>query len=146
MCFNLVSLSIEAVGAIRLVEALFPLANGRYLAAFTPEQRDALAYLAVRSHSLSFAIALIFFGCVCPLLGVLVYRSGYLPRAVGVLMVFAGTSYLVDGFALIIAPPIADALFPWILLPALVGESSLALWLLLRGVDPAKWEARAALG
>lgn len=143
-CFNLVSIAIEAVSALRLIETLFPLANARYLAAFTPEQRDALAYMAVRSHGFGFAIALIFFGCVCPLLGMLIHRSGFLPRAVGVLMMIAGASYLVDGFALILAPPLADALFPWILLPALIGEGSLCLWLLFKGIDLAKWNARVA--
>lgn len=143
-CFNVVSIAIEAVAALRLVETLFPLANAGYLAAFTPGQRDALAYLAVRSHGFGFAVALIFFGCVCPLLGILIHRSGFLPRAIGVLMVIAGASYLVDGFTLIIAPPLADALFPWILLPALIGESSFCLWLLVRGVDPVRWSARAA--
>lgn len=145
-CFNLVSIAIEAVSALRLVEALFPLASTRYLAAFTPEQRDVLAYLAIRSHNFGFGVALIFFGCVCPLLGILIHRSGFLPRAIGVMMMIAGASYLIDSFALILSPPLADALFPWILLPALVGESSLALWLLVRGVDPVKWSARAVAG
>jgi hypothetical protein len=146
VCFNVVSIAIEAVSALRLVEALFPLASPGYLTAFTPEQRDALAYLAVRSHSYGFGIALLFFGCVCPLLGILIYRSGFLPRALGVLMMFAGACYLADSFALILSPPLADALFPWILLPPFVGESSLALWLLLKGIDAAKWEARVVLG
>ena len=145
-CFNVVSIAIEAVSALRLIETLFPLANARYLAAFTPGQRDALAYLAVRSHGFGFAVALIFFGCVCPLLGTLICRSGFLPRAVGVLMMIAGASYLVDGFTVILAPPLADAMFPWILLPALVGEGSFCLWLLFKGIDLAKWNARVAAG
>ena len=143
-CFNVVSIAIEAVSALRLIETLFPLAGARYLAAFTPQQRDALAYLAIRSHGFGFGVALIFFGCVCPLLGILIHRSGFLPRAVGVLMMVAGGSYLVDGFALIVAPALADALFPWILLPALIGEGSFALWLLFKGVDQAGWNARLA--
>ncbi len=143
-CFNLVSLAIEGVSALRLVETLFPLADARYLAVFSPEQRDALAYLAIRAHGLGFAIALIFFGCVCPLLGTLIVRSGFLPRVIGVLMMLAGAGYLIDGFALILSPPFADRLFPWILLPSFIGESSLALWLLLRGVDETRWHARVA--
>lgn len=143
-CFNVVSIAIEAVSALRLLETLFPLANTPYLGAFTAEQRDALAYLAIRSHGFGFAIALIFFGCVCPLLGILIHRSGFLPRPIGVLMMIAGASYVVDGFALILAPRFADALFPWILLPALIGEGSLCLWLLIMGIDTARWNARAA--
>lgn len=143
-CFNVVSIAIEAVSALRLIETLFPLAKAGYLAAFTPEQRDALAYMAIRSHGLGFGVALLFFGCVCPLLGVLIFRSGFLPRAVGVLMMIAGASYLLDGFALILAPSFADALFPWILLPAFVGESSFCLWLLIKGIDVEKWNARFA--
>src|SRR5690349_20615168 len=63
--FNLVSIAVEAVAALNLAAALFPLANARYLGAFQPEQLHAMASLAIRSHSFGFGAALIFFGCEC---------------------------------------------------------------------------------
>jgi hypothetical protein len=59
-------------------------------------------------------------------------------------MQIAGVSYLMNSFALILAPSLAARLFPAILLPALVGEMSLALWLLVWGVNVEKWKSRAS--
>jgi hypothetical protein len=58
-------------------------------------------------------------------------------------MQIAGLSYLTDSFALILAPSFANRIFPAILVPAFVGEASLCLWLLVKGVNVEKWKARA---
>jgi hypothetical protein len=140
--FNLVTIAVEAVAALSLVAALFPLGNAGYLKAFQPEQLYAMASLSVRSHSHGFGVALIFFGWFCLIVGYLIFRSGYLPKAIGVLMQIAGVSYLVHSFAFILAPALASRLFPTILIPAFVGEASLALWLLVKGVNVEKWNRR----
>jgi hypothetical protein len=141
--FNVVSITIEAVAAQRLDEAFFPLANATYLKGLDPRQLHALSYLSIRSFEHGFGVSLIFFGCACIIVGYLIFRSGYLPRAVGVLMEIAGASYLVNSFALILSPPLAHRLFPAILLPALIGEASLCLTLLARGVNAERWNASA---
>ena len=141
--FNLVSLAVEAVAALDLVAALFPLGNAGYLKAFPPEQLYAMASLAIKSHSYGFGVALIFFGCTCLILGYLIFKSGFLPKALGVLMQIAGLSYLTDSFALILAPTFANRIFPAVLVPAFVGEASLCLWLLVKGVNVEKWEEKA---
>lgn len=139
--FNLVSISVEAGASVNLVEALLPLGTPDYLAAFEPAQLHVLTRLATRSHAHGFGVALIFFGWFSLIAGILIYRSGYLPRVLGVFMGIAGVCYLTNSFALIIAPAIADRLFPAILLPAFVAELSLALWLLVKGVDVGRWSA-----
>jgi hypothetical protein len=60
----------------------------------------------------------------------------------GILMTVAGACYLTNSFALILAPAFALTLSPAIMLPPFVAESSLALWLLVKGVDLKKWEER----
>ncbi len=142
--FNLVSVAVEAVAALGLVTALFPLGNAGYLKAFPPEQLYVMASLAIKSHSYGFGVALIFFGCVCLILGYLIFKSGFLPKAIGVLMQIAGLSYLTDSFALILAPTFANRIFPAVLVPAFVGEASLCLWLLIKGVNVPKWEEKAS--
>lgn len=139
--FNLVTIAVEAVAALNLVAALFPLGNAGYLRAFEPEQLHAMSSLAVKSHSYGFGVALIFFGCECLVLGYLIFRSSYLPKAIGVLMQVAGWCYLTNSFALLLAPTFANRLFPAILVPAFVGEASLCLWLLVKGVNVEKWKA-----
>lgn len=143
VAFNLVSIAVEAVAALHLVAALFPLGHAGYLGAFQPEQLYAMASMSVRSHGHGFGVALIFFGCECLVLGHLIIRSGYLPKTIGVLMQVAGSCYLVNSFSLLLAPGFADRLFPAVLLPAFVGEASLCLWLLVRGVDTGKWRLKA---
>jgi hypothetical protein len=54
-------------------------------------------------------------------------------------MQVAGVCYVTNSFALVLNPPLASALFPFILLPPFVAELSLALWLLVKGVDVTKW-------
>jgi len=142
--FNLVSVAVEAAVQLYLLGALFPLGKAEYLRAFEPEQLYALASLSVKSHSYGFGVALIFFGCVCLILGYLIFKSGFLPKALGVLMQIAGLSYLTDSFALILAPTFANRIFPAVLVPAFVGEASLCLWLLVKGVNVEKWEEKAS--
>jgi hypothetical protein len=137
--FNLVTCAVEAVADLMLVAAILPVGRASYLAAFTPEQRYAVTYLAMVEYDYGFGAALIFFGFECLILGYLIYRSDYLPKVVGGLMFAAGTCYLINSFARIAAPAVAARLFPAILLPPLVGESSLALWLLFKGVDDSRF-------
>jgi len=74
----------------------------------------------------------------------LLFRSGYFPKALGVLMAIAGLSYLTNSFTLILAPTYAATIFP-ILVLALTGELSLCLWLMVKGVNVPKWDAKARL-
>jgi len=141
--FNLVSISLEAATAMYLVVALFPLGNAAYLKAFSPEQLYAMASLALKSHGYGFGVSLLFFGCFCIVIGRVIFKSGFLPKVVGALMQIAGLCYLTDSFALILSPATANRLFPAILLPAFVGEASLCLWLLVKGVNVQRWMEQA---
>jgi hypothetical protein len=137
---NLVSIGIEAATTMYLLEALFPLGNAGYLKAFAPEQLYASAALSLKSHGYGFGVSLLFFGCFCVIAGYLIFKSRYLPRTIGVLMQIAGVCYLTNSFALIVAPGVASRLSPAILVPAFIGEASLCLWLLVKGVNVQRWK------
>jgi hypothetical protein len=139
LAFNLVTIAIEAGAAVHLAAALFPLGSAGHLRAFQPEQLASMATLLVRGHTYGFGVALIFFGCECVVVGHLIWKSGYLPKAIGVLMQIAGASYLANNFALLLAPGLAHLL---LLVPAFIGEVSLAVWLLVRGVNLDRWDQR----
>jgi hypothetical protein len=143
--FNLVQTAVLVANKMTLLLPLFLLGSGDYLKAFSPEQLQALAYVSLRLHDYGFGFGLIFFGMECIVLGWLIVRSEYLPKPIGLLMQFAGVCYLTNSFALVLDPELASRLFPAILLPPFIAESSLALWLLLKGVEPAKWAERHAL-
>jgi Domain of unknown function (DUF4386) len=143
--FNLVSLAVEAMSKLFLIVVVPTLGSTDFLKAFEPQQLQVLANLALRSHDVAFNLALIFFGFTCLVNGYLIFRSGYLPKFVGVLMQIAGLSYLTACFAALFAPAFADLITPAILLPPLIGESSFCLWLLFKGVNVAKWKERLSV-
>jgi len=142
--FNLASLAVEAISKVFLLAVMPTLGSADYLKAFDPHQLQILANLALSSHDVAFNIALIFFGFTCIVNGYLIFRSGYLPKFVGVLMQIAGLCYLTACFAALFAPAFADLITPAILLPPLIGESSFCLWLLVKGVNIAKWKERVS--
>lgn len=142
--FNGVSLAIETVSKLFLLMVLPVLTGPGYAAAFAPAQVHALADLMLTAHDIAFHIALLFFGVSCLLIATLILRSGYLPKLLGVLMGLAGLSYLIATFAALFAPAFGQAISPWILLPVLVGESALCLWLLLKGVNVKRWREEMA--
>jgi hypothetical protein len=141
--FAMISLAVEAVSALHLQAVLVPLSSSAYLKVLDPHQLHAMAYMSVVSHAHAFGLALIFFGVECLIVGHLICASGYFPRAIGRMMQLAGVCYLVNSFAMVLSPPLANLLFPAILLPALLGESSFCLWLLIKGVDIAGWARMA---
>lgn len=127
---NLVQTAVLVANRVQLLASLDLLTTPAMSAAFAPGQRDALAQLAVQLHGQGFGIGLIFFGFACVIRGALVAASGVLPRVLGVMLAVAGLSYLLNSFALILAPDFARLLFPVVLLPAFIGELSLAIWLI----------------
>lgn len=140
--FNLIQTGVAVANKLTLVVPLFLLGDAPYLTAFTTRQREALSYIALRTHDYGFGFALIFFGLECLVIGYLIIRSGYLPRTLGYLMQLAGACYLVNSFALVLSPALASSLFPAIMLPPFVAESAMALWLLVKGVDLEVWSRR----
>ncbi|HSK45260.1 MAG TPA: DUF4386 domain-containing protein [Candidatus Binatia bacterium] len=137
--FNIVEFPIEAVSKLYLLGALFLSGSADYLKAFEPRQLHALVKISVKLHDYGFGIDLIFFGCACLVYGYLLFRSGYFPRTLGVLMAIAGLRYLTNSFTLILAPTYSGRIFP-ILVLALIGELSLCLWLIVKGVNVQQWK------
>jgi Domain of unknown function (DUF4386) len=143
LLFNLIQTAVLVANKLNLVAALLSLESVDYLKAFEPYQLHAQVYLSLKLHDIGFGIGLIFFGFVCLVQGYLIIRSGYLPRAIGVMMQIAGLCYLTNSFALLLAPKFANMIFPVIMMPCLVAELSFCLWLIVKGVNVTKWEEKA---
>ncbi len=107
-------------------------------------QRAWLAYESLRTFSAGVAVSLVFFGLYCLTLGVLIIRSRLVPRVIGLVVIVGGCGYLLNSFAFMAAPALAKTLFPYVLLPAFVGELSLAVWLTLLGFNRRHWEEALA--
>jgi len=85
-----------------------------------------------------------FFGCQIVSAGYLIIRSYFVPRAVGVLLVLGGLSFLITSLTIVVSPVLGARLAPVLLPIAVVGEGSLALWLLVKGVNVEQWRSTIA--
>ena len=111
------------------------------LKGFSPDQLNTLALLSLKLYVLGGAIFTAFYGAACVVRGYLIFRSGYLPKALGVLLTIAGVAFVVRNFALVLAPAYPSGGLLLLILP---GFLAMTVWFLVKGVDVAKWEARAA--
>lgn len=86
----------------------------------------------------------VFFGCQIVSVGYLIARSSFLPRAIGVLLMLGGAGFLITSFANFVSPALGARLSPLILPIAVLGEGSLALWVLVKGVNVEQWRSTVA--
>ena len=95
----------------------------------------------LRWHPWGVDVGMIFFGSYCLLIGYLIFKSPFLPRLLGALMLFAGVAWLT-----FLLPLLASHLAPYNLATGFLGQAALMLWLLVKGVNAQRWreQARAA--
>ncbi|HEX9083363.1 MAG TPA: DUF4386 family protein, partial [Gemmatimonadaceae bacterium] len=86
----------------------------------------------------------VYFGFQILTVGYLIARSRFVPRAIGVLLVLGGVGFLITSVTNFVSPVLGDRLAPVLLPIVLLGEGSLALWLLIRGVDVEQWRSTTA--
>lgn len=141
--FRLVLVAIAGVKTLLHVAPLHLLSGEGFMAGLSAEQAQTLSYVSLRLHGEAYDVSLFFFGIHCLLIGWLIARATFLPRILGWLLAIAGFCYLVNTIAGALAPEFSRALLPWILLPALPAEGGLTLWLLIMGVNEAKWREQA---
>ena len=123
--------------------ALLAAGGAGYLAAFSREQLDALTMLALDLDEFVVLLWGVFFALHLLLLGYLVYRSGFLPKILGVLLALAGMGYFAQSLGFMVAPDSRELLETLVIVLAVPGELAFALWLVIKRVDEKKWQARA---
>ena len=106
--------------------------GGTYLDAFDPAQQAALAMLFVRLHGAGNMVNELFWGLWLFPFGLLVIRSGFLPRILGYWLLLGGAAYVIVCFTGILAPEYQDRVFAYSQ-PGMFGEIAVVLWLLIRG-------------
>ncbi|MBZ5654860.1 MAG: DUF4386 domain-containing protein [Acidobacteriia bacterium] len=137
--FSLVACAVQAMSSLFHLAPLVLLGGSPYMSVFTAEQSQALALVFLRLRAAAYHnIGLVFFGLYLLLVGILILRSTFLPRILGVLMALAGLSYV-----LFLSPPLVRSLQPYILVFPGVGQISLTLWLLVIGVNAQRWTQQA---
>ncbi len=137
--FILVAVPIAMLNELTQVAVLLVLSGADFLTVFTADQAQALVPLLLDLHEHGISIAGFFWGLWLFPMGYLVFKSGFLPRILGVLLMIGCFGYLIDSFAFLLLPNF-DAT---ISLYTGWGEILLPLWLVIKGVDVEQWEKRA---
>jgi len=143
--FRLISISTLAINLVNHFGALFPLSNPQFLDAFSPNQLHVLTSLSIKAFSEGYNVSLVFFSVHCLLAGYLIFKSEYLPKFLGILLIVCSLCYSANSFAWFLLPRFATIIFPGIMLPCLVAELSLCLWLIIVGVNFSMWNKQAML-
>lgn len=135
---------LQAVNLLTAVPALLLLVGGTgYLTVFQPDQLNALVLLFLDVNAFMIIIWGLIFGFHLVLLGYLVYRSGFFPRILGILLIIGAVGYLAQSYGHILAPQFDDVLSTVVIVLSIPGELAFTAWLLWKGVDVEKWEERA---
>jgi Domain of unknown function (DUF4386) len=130
-----VSVPIAFLNEVNSVAALVLVRGPDFLAVFEKNQRDALAMLFLNLHHYGLVVAEIFWGLWLFPLGLLVYRSLFLPRFLGVWLILAGVAWVVLSLTGILLPQYANKVDSFSQ-PAVIGEIVFMFWLLLVGAKP----------
>jgi hypothetical protein len=132
---------IKTFARVFFIMPLFMLGGAPSLSVFSTEELQALALLLLKVNDQGAALALAFFGFSTTLNGYLTFRSGFLPRWLGVLSFVSGLGWLT-----FLYPPLGYRAFPLVALLALIGSAATIFWLLVFGVNEERWKEQAGVG
>jgi hypothetical protein len=134
--FALVSMTLFAV--TKMFYASAPMfISSTFLAAFPTGQTEALASLFLSMYARLNGLFMLFYGTAWIIRGWLTFKSGYLPRFLGVIMVIAGGGFVAKNITLVLAPRYSSDL---LVAPMLLNGLALTIWLLAKGINRSKWD------
>jgi hypothetical protein len=136
--FILLGAPIAMLNELNHMGVLFVLSGSSSLSGFTEQQLHGFAAMLIEMHQQGIQIAAVFWGLWLFPMGVLVYRSKYLPKVIGVLLVIGSLGYLADFLIAFLLPNISFVVSEF----TFMGEFAIALWLLVKGVDVANFPSR----
>jgi len=140
--FVLVSAAVGFLNTLNNVAALILFRGDEFLTVFDQVRREALGMLFIRLHSQGQFIDEIFWGLWLFPFGLLVFRSGFLPRFLGIWLIIACLAWIALSITAQFFPTHYSAAFAW-LQPAFFAEMAIMLWLLIRGANVKALPAQA---
>ncbi len=137
-----VSVPIAFLNELNSIAALVLVRGADFLSIFDKPQRDALAMLFLNLHFHGLVVDELFWGLWLFPLALLVYRSRFLPRFLGVWLALAGLAWVILSVTGVLLPQVQDKVFAYSQ-PAVFGEIAFMLWLLIKGARPPALDATA---
>jgi hypothetical protein len=134
----LVSVPIMFINVLNEIAALILVNGADFLSVFSKSQLDALALLFLRLHEQGIEIVGIFWGLWLFPFGILVVRSGFIPRLLGVLLFIAGTGLLASSFTFLLLPQYGPLVGQIATVLDLVGEFPTIIWFFIRALWPSR--------
>jgi uncharacterized membrane protein YozB (DUF420 family) len=132
LLLNAIGVAIQGASMLPLVSALLQGDGASHMQAYSAAQLEGLAFLSINVYKVGFVTAQLFFGTWLFPLGYLVYKSGYLPRFLGVLLVLDGIAVLVWFLQALLLPDYPAIRYPGLIV-SFIAEVGLALWLFVKG-------------
>ena len=133
LLLNTVGVAIQCASMLPLVAAMLLGDGVSQMQAYSPEQLEGLAYLSINVYKTGFVTAQLFFGTWLFPLGYLIYKSKFLPRLLGVLIILDGIGVLLWFLQALLLPAYPAMSYPGLAV-SFVAEVGLGLWLLVKGV------------
>jgi len=135
LAFVIIQTAIIAVNLLNQISPLLILSDESYLNTFQPNQLATLSLLSLNLQAQGYGIGLVFFGFYCLIIGFLILKSSLLPQVLGVLYATTGLCYLINSFIMFLSKGFENPMFMYLAIPIFIGELSLCLWLLIKGID-----------
>ncbi|WP_276965525.1 DUF4386 domain-containing protein [Chryseobacterium sp.] len=136
----IIQTAIIAVNLLNQITPLLLLSNDTYLNTFQQNQLATLALLSLNIQAQGYGIGLVFFGFYCILIGYVIFKTNAIPKIIGLVYAIAGICYLINNFTMFLSKGFVNPLFIYLAIPIFLGELSLCLWLLIKGIDISKLE------
>jgi len=130
--WGLAFVPVMCMNVLNEIAALMLLRGADFLSVLGQPQRESLAMLFLELHRYGYIVGWIF-GPWLFFLGVLVFKSGFLPRILGVLLIAACFGYLADSLTPLLLPSYAHVVDRFVSIPLTLGEPAIILWLLIMG-------------
>ena len=141
MCFGLMATSVYAAGEIFYFAAALPAVDANVARMLSPEIKANFTYLFLTIYGYVNGIFAVFYGTAAVVRGYLILRSGYLPRTLGAFFILGGAGFIAKNI-LVVGVPQYDV--PYVLLPMFLAWCYWVIWLLVKGIDRAQWDAKQA--
>ena len=138
---SLAGITVGAASGVHEMGALALLHDATNATSTAASQMQAIAQTTFREDPQGFRIGMVYFGLHVASIGYLILRSNFIPKIIGAILLAGGSSYFITSFASFLAPDLGARLTPFVIPIALLGEGSITLWLLIKGVDVEKWRA-----